>query len=67
MSYVTEFNSTSPKGQRVEYQTNALKHHSHAERPDRVLVSGRVVHRGWASDGQGFALYSRINREGWPV
>lgn len=65
MAWETEFTGTTPRGQRVEYQTNALKHHSHAERPDRVKVSGKVVHTGWASDHQGFAEYRRISAEGY--
>ena len=53
----TEFTTTDPRGRRVEYQTRALAHHSRAERPDRVKVSGRVVHRGYASDHKGFEVY----------
>jgi hypothetical protein len=57
MAWVNEFTSTTPDGKRVQYDTNALAHHSHAERPDRVRVSGRVVHKGYASDHKGYALY----------
>lgn len=56
----TEFSGTDSKGRRVEYQTRALAHHSRAERPDRVRVSGvGVVHNGWVSDHQGYATYKR--------
>lgn len=80
MAWETEFTGTTPDGRRVAYKTNALAHHSHAERPDRVMVS-RVVckcvvgdcwcrtsvtaHTGWVSDGRGFAEYQRIQREGY--
>lgn len=63
--WVTEFTSTSPRNQRVEYQTNKITGYSAAERPDRVRVSGKVVHTGWASNHQGFALYKRITQEGY--
>jgi hypothetical protein len=63
--WVTEFTSTSPRNQRVEYQTNKITGHSAAERRDRVKVSGKVVHTGWASDHQGFALYRQYAHEGY--
>jgi hypothetical protein len=53
----TEFSAYDNKGRRVEYQTRALAHHSQAERPDRVLVSGKVVHKGWVSDHRGYRIY----------
>lgn len=65
MTWETEFTSTSPKNQRVEYQTNHLAHHSAAERPDRVMVSGKVVHKGWASDHRGFEIYRLAVMNGW--
>lgn len=55
----TEFATTNPRGQRVEYQTRALAHHSRAERPDRVKVSGRTVHTGYVCDHRGYAAYKR--------
>lgn len=55
----TEFATTDSRNRRVEYQTRALAHHSHAERPDRVKVSGRVVHTGWVSDHQGYKIYQQ--------
>lgn len=60
MAWTTEFVSTDPQNRRVEYQTNALRYHSRAERPDRVKVSGRVVHTGWVSDHQGYALFQSL-------
>lgn len=56
----TEFVSTDPQNRRVEYQTRALRYHSRAERPDRVRVSGYVVHTGYVSDHQGFATFQRL-------
>lgn len=65
MTWTTEFTGTTPgpRPKRVEYQTNHLAHHSPAERPDRVKVSGRVVHRGWASDQRGYYLYASLLAE----
>lgn len=65
MSWQREFMCTSPKNQRVEYETNALAHHSRAERPDRVKVSGKVIHTGYVCDHKGFALFQKVAREGW--
>lgn len=53
----TEFTTTDPRGRRVEYKTRAAAGYSRAERPDRVLVSGKVVHQGWVSDHQGFEIF----------
>ena len=65
MAWETEFRSTTPgkRPKRVEYQTNAWEGYSRAERPDRVRVSGKVVHKGWASDQRGFALYKALTTE----
>lgn len=57
MAWETEFTTTDPHGRRVEYQTRAMVGYSRAERPDRVKVSGRVVHRGYVSDHQGYEIY----------
>lgn len=58
MTWELEFTGTTTgkRPKRVDYETNALAHHSRAERPDRVRVSGKVVHRGYACDGQGYKL-----------
>jgi hypothetical protein len=60
-----EFTQTSPKNQRVQYETRVRSGDSAAERRDRVKVSGKVVHTGWASDHQGFALYEQYAQEGY--
>lgn len=60
MTWVTEFTTTF-NHKRIEYQTNVLANHSRAERPDRVLVSGKVVHKGYASDGKGFETYRQLS------
>ena len=65
MPWETEFTTTSPKGQGVAYATFAQLGHSHAERRDRVRVSGKTVHEGWASDHKGFALYKLIQSQRW--
>jgi len=58
--WVTEFSGSTSAGKLVEYQTLAREGFSAAERKDRVKVSGRVVHTGWASDHEGYAIYQRI-------
>lgn len=61
MTWELEFISTTPDGsKRVEYETLDALGYSRAERPDRVKVSGKVVHRGFTCDGQGFKLYKRL-------
>ena len=57
MSWQTEFTTTDRLGRRVEYETLDRGGWSRAERPDRVKVSGKTVHRGWVSDHQGFETY----------
>lgn len=59
MAWEVEFSTTDPKGRRVEYKTLAQLGYSRAERRDRVLVSGRVVHNGYVSDHRGYAAYKR--------
>jgi hypothetical protein len=68
MTWETEFTDTTPGKypRHVEYQTRALAHHSHAERPDRVKVSGKVVHKGYVSDHRGYAMY-RAYVKGWTL
>jgi hypothetical protein len=63
--WVTEFSDTTPgkRPKRVEYETNHQQGWSAAERPDRVKVSGKVVHKGWACDHRGFALYKSLTTE----
>lgn len=65
MAWETEFTSTTPgkRPRRVEYETLARVGWSAAERPDRVKVSGKVVHSGWVSDHKGFALYKALTTE----
>lgn len=62
MAWETEFASltTDSVPKRVEYQTKNMVGYSRAERPDRVVVSGKVVHYGWVSDHQGFALFRSL-------
>lgn len=57
MAWMTEFQTTDRRGRRVEYQTRHLNGYSSAERPDRVRVSGKTVHTGYACDHQGFNVY----------
>lgn len=57
MMWETEFSSTAPNGNRVEYQTRVRVGDSRAERADRVKVNGRVVHTGWVSDHRGYLRY----------
>lgn len=59
MAWETEFTGTSPNGQRVDYQTRARLGWSRAERPDRVKVSGQVVHTGWVSNHRGYEVYQQ--------
>lgn len=65
MAWETEFASTTPgkRPKRVEYQTYDGLGYSRAERPDRVKLSGRTVHRGWVSDGKGSKLYKSLCNE----
>lgn len=57
MAWELEFATTNSKRQRVEYWTRAMVGYSRAERPDKVTVSGKAVHRGWVSDHQGYKIY----------
>lgn len=57
MAWETEFSTTNSEGKRVEYQTRARQGWSRAERPDRVRVSGKVVHEGWVSNHKGYEIY----------
>lgn len=57
MRWITEFTAVTDTGKRVEYQTLDALGYSEAERPDRVRVSGRIVHRGWVSDHKGYDRY----------
>lgn len=57
MAWQLEFNTTDPRGRRVEYWTLDQGGWSRAERPDKVTVSGKTVHRGWVSDHQGYSVY----------
>jgi len=57
MGWQTEFTTTDIRGRRVEYQTLDRGGWSRAERPDRVTVSGKPVHKGWVSDHKGFEVY----------
>lgn len=64
MTWVTEYNTTTPDGKRVEYQWFKRVGDSRAESRDRVTVSGRVVHSGWVSDHRGYKEYKRRQSEG---
>jgi hypothetical protein len=55
----------SAKGQRVEYREFLREGDSPAERVVHVVVSGKTVARGWASDGKTYDEFRRIVREGW--
>jgi hypothetical protein len=59
------FPTTSVTGQTVEYRSYIQEGHSPAERRVRVIVSGRTVAIGWASDGVTYDLYEKIVKEGW--
>lgn len=58
-------NSTSPRGQRVEYWQLPGGGCSMAESPAKVVVSGKTVRKGWSCDGVTYAEYARIVREGY--
>lgn len=66
MAWETTLNSTSPQGQRVEYQQLSREGDSMAESRARVVVSGRIVVKsGYSSDGKTYVEYARIVREGY--
>mgnify|MGYP001610855260 CR=1 FL=1 len=65
MPWQQTLNSTSPTNQRVEYWQNPGNGYSMAESPAKVVVSGRVVARGWSCDGTTYEEYARIVREGY--
>lgn len=58
-------NGTSPRNQRVEYQQRPGNGYSAAESPARVVVSGKVVVKGWSCDGKTYDAYARFVREGY--
>jgi hypothetical protein len=62
--YEVEAYSESLKGQRTEYRSYPLAGHSRAERAVSVAVSGKVVHKGWASDGKSYAVFCAIVAHG---
>lgn len=64
MTWIRTLNATSPQGQQVECWQNPGGGHSLAESPVRVQVSGRTVVNGWSCDGETYAEYARIVREG---
>lgn len=55
----------SAKGQLVEYREFLRDGDSPAERRVHVVVSGKTVARGWASDDVTYDEFCRIVREGW--
>jgi hypothetical protein len=57
--------TTSALGQQVEYREYLSEGHSPAERRVRVVVSGKTVAIGWASDGVTYAKYAQIVKEGY--
>lgn len=65
MAWQTTLDGTSPRGQYVEYRQNIGGGYSSAEAPAHVVVSGRVVVKGWSCDGTTYAAYARAVREGW--
>ncbi len=64
MTWKMTLNSTTPDGKPVEYWQNPGGGYSLAESRAHVKVSGRVVVKGWSSDGVTYAAYARIVREG---
>ncbi|UTN93084.1 hypothetical protein SEA_MARKY_81 [Streptomyces phage Marky] len=55
----------SARGQQTEFREYLSEGHSPAERRCSVAVSGKIVHKGWVSDGKSYAIFRAIVAQGY--